>query len=162
LVCEPTCMKVSRCPVYGIACPAPQADAGAPVGLDASPAPIPPGTGSGGTPITVDASSGPPIQPGPVAPVPPSVDGGVLPPGPPVPPPAPPPSGLKWYTTCGYPICRVSVDAGPSPLPPVQVCPPVGSACATKGETCGTASQSNCGVIEVCDDVDPKKPGCPL
>jgi hypothetical protein len=61
------------------------------------------------------------------------------------------PSNLTWYKTCGYPVCGIGpVDAGPQPL-----CPPVGSPCLVKGQTCGTPDRDNCGVIEVCDDHDP-------
>jgi hypothetical protein len=40
----------------------------------------------------------------------------------------------------------------------------VGSPCSTKGDTCGTRSSLNCGVIEVCDDHDPRggPGGCPI
>jgi len=60
LVCEPACMKVSRCPVYGVACPVHEADAGSPVSFDASPSPIQPSSGGWSPPITVDGSSSPP------------------------------------------------------------------------------------------------------
>lgn len=73
---------------------------------------------------------------------------------------APPPPAFTWYTTCGSPSCHPpAADAGP----PV-VCPAVGSACTTKGETCGDPATTDCGVIQVCDDHDPKggPGGCPI
>jgi hypothetical protein len=71
---------------------------------------------------------------------------------------------LRWYTTCGDVICRAPADAGTADAGTVDAgsCPAIGSACATKGQTCGTASASNCGVIQVCDDHDPKAMGCPI
>lgn len=70
-----------------------------------------------------------------------------------------PPTTLTWYTTCGDPVCRPPADGG-TPV----VCPAVGSACTTKGEMCGDPATSNCGVIQVCDDHDPKGGvgGCPI
>jgi hypothetical protein len=68
---------------------------------------------------------------------------------------------LQWYTTCGYPLCMVPdgglVDAGIG-------CPAIGSACTTQGQTCGTASEANCGVTLLCDNRDPKTEpgGCPI
>jgi hypothetical protein len=73
---------------------------------------------------------------------------------------APPPTNLTWYTTCGDPVCRPpSADAG-TPV----ACPAVGSACTTKGEMCGDPATANCGVVQVCDDHDPKGGvgGCPI
>jgi hypothetical protein len=65
---------------------------------------------------------------------------------------------LTWYTTCGDPVCPAAdggnEDAG--------VCAPVGSACTTKGQMCGTPTSQNCGAVEICDDHDPKAMGCPI
>jgi hypothetical protein len=68
------------------------------------------------------------------------------------------PAPYQWYTTCGDPVCR-DTDAGG----PTVACAAVGSSCTTKGETCGNPS-ANCGVIQVCDDHDPKggTGGCPI
>ncbi len=73
---------------------------------------------------------------------------------------APPPSNLTWYTTCGSPSCH---PADPDAGPPVA-CPAVGSGCTSKGETCGNPATTDCGVIQVCDDHDPKGGvgGCPI
>jgi hypothetical protein len=71
-------------------------------------------------------------------------------------------SALRWYTTCGYPVCGEGPDGGSSDA---GVCPTVGSSCTTKGEACGTPDKANCGSTFVCDDHDPKGPGgdaCPV
>jgi hypothetical protein len=66
---------------------------------------------------------------------------------------------LNWYMTCGDPVCQ---DPGPDAGAPVK-CDPLGSACKTKGETCGNPAL-NCGAVQVCDDHDPKGGvgGCPI
>jgi hypothetical protein len=71
-------------------------------------------------------------------------------------------SPLQWYSTCGYPICPVDVDAGSSDAG--TACPQVGSPCTMQGESCGTPSSANCGVTLVCSDHDPKggPGGCPI
>jgi hypothetical protein len=76
-------------------------------------------------------------------------------------------AGLQWYTSCGYPICPGPVDAGPDAdsVDASVVCEAVGSTCTLKGQTCGTPSVANCGVVLVCDDHDPKGPSeglCPI
>jgi hypothetical protein len=74
-------------------------------------------------------------------------------------------SALQWYTTCGYPVCDVGADAGEDAAPGDANCESVGAACSSKGDTCGTATNANCGVTLVCDDQDPKGPGdrdCPI
>jgi hypothetical protein len=66
---------------------------------------------------------------------------------------------LHWYTTCGYPVCGEPMDAGPdaSASPDASVtCPAVGSACSSRGDTCGKATAANCGVTLLCDDHDPR------
>ena len=70
-------------------------------------------------------------------------------------------SNLKWYTTCGYPVCDVS-DGGGAPLDAGPACAPVGSSCTDQGQTCGTPSDANCGSTLICDDHDPKAMGCPI
>jgi hypothetical protein len=72
----------------------------------------------------------------------------------------PPTTNLTWYTTCGSPSCH---PADPDAGPPVA-CPAIGSGCTSKGETCGNPATTDCGVIQVCDDHDPKGGvgGCPI
>lgn len=65
---------------------------------------------------------------------------------------------LKWYATCGYPVC----NAGDGGAEDGGVCPTPGTACTTKGQTCGTQTAENCGVTYVCDDHDPTAGGCPI
>ncbi len=70
---------------------------------------------------------------------------------------------LRWYKTCGYPVCREpAADASvPDAGPP---CPAVGTACTDEGQTCGVRSDFNCGVIQVCARQDPTAPpySCPI
>jgi hypothetical protein len=69
-------------------------------------------------------------------------------------------SNLVWYTTCGYPLCQGDASIGDNPG-----CPTPGTPCTQLGATCGTASQSNCGVTLVCASQDPKGPNgtnCPI
>ena len=66
-------------------------------------------------------------------------------------------SNLKWYYTCGDPVCTVLPgDAGPAVNSDGGACPAKGTACTAKGQTCGTASPNrNCGAVLVCDDHNP-------
>ncbi len=70
---------------------------------------------------------------------------------------------LRWYATCGFPLCRTpSPDASaPDAGPP---CPALGSACSDAGVTCGTPSDFNCGVVQVCATQSPTAApgGCPI
>ena len=66
---------------------------------------------------------------------------------------------LQWYMTCGDPVCSAPMDAGPEDA---GTCPALGTSCSTQGEICGTPSSANCGVVEECDDHDPRSGGCPL
>ncbi|MCL2448147.1 MAG: tail fiber domain-containing protein [Polyangiaceae bacterium] len=69
---------------------------------------------------------------------------------------------LQWWSTCGDPVCRsvgnnasLTDDAG-------APCPPIGSACATQGATCGVRSSNvDCGSIEECSATDPAV-NCPI
>jgi hypothetical protein len=69
---------------------------------------------------------------------------------------------LKWYWTCGDPVCRFpSGDAGLTDDAGTP-CPQVGSSCGAKGELCGTRNASTqCGAIEECDDQNPAV-NCPV
>jgi hypothetical protein len=69
---------------------------------------------------------------------------------------------LRWYTTCGGSICQGPTDDAGGSGTDAGACAAVGATCSTKGETCGTPDAQNCGVIEVCDDHDPKSLGCPV
>jgi Antistasin family len=65
-------------------------------------------------------------------------------------------SGLKWYWTCGDPVCQVPTSDAGLKDDAGTACPPVGSSCPAKGETCGTRNASTqCGAIEECDDQNP-------
>jgi hypothetical protein len=72
---------------------------------------------------------------------------------------------LKWYTTCGDPVCRVpSSDAGLTDDAGAP-CPPIGTSCSVQGQQCGTHNSAvNCGAVEQCDSQDPtRRPGgCPI
>jgi len=68
---------------------------------------------------------------------------------------------LRWYTTCGYPICG-PFDAG---MPTgVTACSTEreGTTCATGGATCDPGT--GCGVLLRCTDKDPRTQpgGCPI
>ena len=68
-------------------------------------------------------------------------------------------STLRWYHTCGDPVCHDPPDAGG----PVDsgVCATPGTPCTQKGQTCGDGTYT-CGVILVCDDHDPSAGNCPI
>ena len=72
-----------------------------------------------------------------------------------------PASGLKWFRTCGDPVCNSNFDAGTADAGPDPVCAAEGTTCSQKGVTCGNPKK-NCGVVRVCDDHDPTEPGCPI
>ncbi len=75
-------------------------------------------------------------------------------------------SGLKWYFTCGDPVCHVpSGDAGGLTDDAGVPCPDIGSSCSAAGEQCGTRNPDfNCGAVEQCDTHDPtmNPGGCPI
>jgi hypothetical protein len=74
---------------------------------------------------------------------------------------------LQWYTSCGYPVCG-NPNGGPDDAGDTTdsgaACPTEGTPCSVAGDTCGTPSQANCGVVMVCAASDPKKGfgGCPI
>jgi hypothetical protein len=70
---------------------------------------------------------------------------------------------LKWYATCGDPVCRVPNDAG-STDSGANACmdgESEGQTCAAAGASCGDPEQ-NCGSVLLCTDHDPKVGGCPI
>ncbi len=72
-------------------------------------------------------------------------------------------SALKWYSTCGDPVCRIpeeagTVDSGVSMCTAEQA---AGQPCTIAGATCGDP-EHNCGSVMVCTDHDPKAGGCPI
>jgi len=73
---------------------------------------------------------------------------------------------LKWYWTCGDPVCMAPTgDAGPLTNDAGVPCPAAGSSCSVAGQSCGTSSPGvNCGATEVCAGQDPtmSRGGCPL
>jgi hypothetical protein len=66
---------------------------------------------------------------------------------------------LKWYTTCGDPVC-----GGHTPQPNVPLCTTEseGAACATEGVQCDPVN--DCNALLVCARADPKQDpgGCPI
>ena len=66
---------------------------------------------------------------------------------------------LKWYSTCGDPVC-----GGHTPQPGVPQCTTetVGAACATPGAQCDPVN--DCNALLVCATSDPKQSpgGCPI
>jgi hypothetical protein len=66
-------------------------------------------------------------------------------------------SGLKWFTSCGDPVC----SGYGGPWPGVPSCDGIkeGQACTSEGSTCDF--QSGCNARMVCAKEDPKLPGCP-
>jgi hypothetical protein len=74
---------------------------------------------------------------------------------------------LRWWYSCGYPACQAVDDAGADAGlvdDAGALCPPVGSACATSGDTCGARDAAHCGVNLECSASDPTKGfgGCPI
>jgi hypothetical protein len=59
---------------------------------------------------------------------------------------------LAWYRTCGYPSCPAPPDGA---VDDTKACAPKGSPCTVAGQTCGTASDANCGSTFVCAAKDP-------
>jgi hypothetical protein len=65
---------------------------------------------------------------------------------------------LKWYQTCGDPVCHTSTDLGPSTCGDAGV----GASCAQGGAECDPAI--GCNVKLRCTDTDPRSGpgGCPI
>jgi hypothetical protein len=72
-------------------------------------------------------------------------------------------SVLRWYTTCGDPVCRVPNDASASDsgVSPCSNGEAVGLSCTNRGSSCGDPDH-NCGSVLLCTDHDPKAAGCPI
>ncbi len=73
-------------------------------------------------------------------------------------------AGLRWFTTCGEPICQANGDGGP-PDSGVSACngaQQTGGSCDVKGTSCDPGQ--GCGVLLLCSDKDPKVQtgGCPI
>jgi hypothetical protein len=72
-------------------------------------------------------------------------------------------AGLKWYETCGEPVCRPAPgDAGAPSGTARCTTEKAGAACTTKGAMCDPGS--GCGVLLRCTDSDPRMQpgGCPI
>lgn len=73
----------------------------------------------------------------------------------------PPPDGLKWFATCGPPVCRDPSTPTGAPLCDPAKGEKVGGACSPQGSTCdpGTACSGNL----LCATKDPRSSvGCPI
>jgi hypothetical protein len=71
-------------------------------------------------------------------------------------------SALRWYTTCGDPVCGISDDPFDDPSIPNCENEQAGDACSDEGAECdGVAS---CGAVLRCTDRDPtmQPGGCPI
>ena len=68
---------------------------------------------------------------------------------------------LRWYETCGLPLCLPPQDGGLTDDAGAP-CPAIGTDCAVSGQTCGTSDpRVDCGAIEICAQADPTQRGCP-
>jgi hypothetical protein len=70
-------------------------------------------------------------------------------------------SALRWYETCGDPVCREG-DAGAPSGSARCTTEKAGTACTAKGAMCDPAK--GCGVLLRCADSDPRTQpgGCPI
>lgn len=66
--------------------------------------------------------------------------------------------GLRWYATCGDPVCRGDYDAGTGK--PRCTTERVGQGCSAAGSECDPGG--TCGENLRCTDKDPQLPGCPV
>lgn len=71
----------------------------------------------------------------------------------------PPNAGLKWFTTCGDPVCRMPDPDDPNV--PNCTTEAVGAVCSTPGVTCEVPGDS-CGANLICAAEDPKSGSCPI
>lgn len=65
---------------------------------------------------------------------------------------------LRWYETCGDPVCRGHMPVDGMPLCMVDETP--GNACADADRLCDPVDP--CNVRRVCADRDPRQDGCPI
>ena len=65
---------------------------------------------------------------------------------------------LKWYNTCGDPVCQV--NPAPSTLPACTASQGLGKPCTKEGEMCDFGG--GCGVKRVCAKKDPSLGPCPI
>lgn len=68
---------------------------------------------------------------------------------------------LLWYSTCGFPVCQAPFGPDAGSVDASVACAVEGTPCTERGAACGNGS-SNCGVVLVCEDYDPKQGGCPV
>lgn len=71
-------------------------------------------------------------------------------------------AGLRWYESCGDPVCGISADPYDTPNIPNCTTEKLGAACASEGGRCdGVLS---CGATMVCAKSDPtmRPGGCPI
>ena len=74
---------------------------------------------------------------------------------------------LKWWNTCGDPVCLSPTDDGGGTISDDagNACPPVGTTCTTPGQTRGVRnSHVACGATEECSATNPtsRPGGCPI
>lgn len=69
---------------------------------------------------------------------------------------------LRWYQTCGDPVCRINPDPFDSPDIPNCSTEEVGDPCTTEGEQCDGVA--GCGITLICASSDPTMGpgGCPI
>jgi hypothetical protein len=67
---------------------------------------------------------------------------------------------LKWYTTCGDPVCQVPDAGGGGSGVAACTTEKEGDACTTAGTACDPGS--GCNVLLRCATSDPKVGGCPI
>lgn len=66
--------------------------------------------------------------------------------------------GLKWYSTCGYPVC--GPDPAPTDVPKCLNGEKEGDPCSYEGQKCNAGL--GCGAYLICASSDPKAQGCPI
>lgn len=69
-----------------------------------------------------------------------------------------PAKALKYYTTCGYPVC--ATDWTPTDGVPLCTSEKVGDSCSVEGQKCD--AKAGCGQFVQCAKSDPKASGCAI